>query len=314
MTYKASINEPAQKPVLVIGGPTASGKSGLALSLASSLSGVIINDDSMQIYQGLPLLTAHPSEEDFLHIPHRLYASLSPDDTCSAARWRNLAFEEIRKVHSENKLPIIVGGSGFYLKTLLQGISPVPDIPSTVRDKISALQKEMGNPEFHQAFSLRDPVMTARLDPFNTQRIIRAWEVLESTGKSLAEWHKLPPDKPPKHLRFLTVFLLPERKALYASCNTRFEQMLKAGVLDEIKQFKEQFPAETALSKALGYSELSAYLDGNLSLPEAIASAQQSTRHYAKRQVTWFRHQIVADLILDNSLPEPLLDWIKERL
>ncbi|MCK5556049.1 MAG: tRNA (adenosine(37)-N6)-dimethylallyltransferase MiaA, partial [Alphaproteobacteria bacterium] len=193
MTYKASINEPAQKPVLVIGGPTASGKSGLALSLASSLSGVIINDDSMQIYQGLPLLTAHPSEEDFLHIPHRLYASLSPDDTCSAARWRNLALEEISKAHAENKLPIIVGGSGFYLKTLLQGISPVPDVPRTVRDKISALQKKLGNPEFHQAFSIHDPVMAARLDPFNTQRLIRAWEVLEATGKSLAEWHTLPP-------------------------------------------------------------------------------------------------------------------------
>ncbi len=314
MTYKASINEPARKPVLVIGGPTASGKSGLALSLASSLSGVVINGDSMQIYQELPLLTAQPSTEEVLSVPHRLYAALPPDDICSAARWRNLALEEISKAHAENKLPVIVGGSGFYLKTLLQGISPVPDVPQTVRDKISALQKKLGNPEFHQAFSLHDPVMAKRLNPFNTQRLIRAWEVLESTGKSLAEWHALPPEKPPEHLRFLTVSLLPERKLLYDSCNTRFEQMLKTGVLDEVKQFKEQFPAETALSKALGFSELSAYLDGKLSLPEAVSSTQQSTRHYAKRQITWFRHQISADLILDAPLPEQLLAWIKEKL
>ena len=314
MTHDNSINDTLQKPVLILGGSTASGKSGLALSLASSLSGVIINGDSMQIYQGLPILTAQPSTEDALSVPHRLYAVLPPDDICSAARWRNLALKEISKAHAENKLPIIVGGSGFYLKTLLQGISPVPDIPRTVRDKISALQKKLGNPEFHQAFSIHDPVMAARLDPFNTQRLIRAWEVLEATGKSLAEWQALPPDKPPKHLRFLTVFLLPERKMLYASCNTRFEQMLKAGVLDEVKRFKEQFPTETALSKALGYSELSAYIEGKLSLPEAVSSAQQSTRHYAKRQITWFRHQISADLILDAPLPEPLLVWMKERL
>ncbi|MFH1158604.1 MAG: tRNA (adenosine(37)-N6)-dimethylallyltransferase MiaA [Pseudomonadota bacterium] len=307
-------NNPIQKPVLVLGGPTASGKSGLAVSLASTLSGVVINADSMQIYQGLPLLTAQPSAEDCLRVPHRLYAALPPDDACSAARWRDLTIGEIEKAHAEDKLPIIVGGTGFYLKTLLNGISPVPDVPHEVRDKISALQKEMGNPEFHRAFSLRDPVMALRLDPFNTQRLVRAWEVLEATGKSLAEWQALPPIGPPEHLRFLTILLLPPRITLYAACNARFGHMLEAGALEEVRQFKEKFPTGTALNKALGYPELSAYLDGKLSLPEAISDAQKSTRHYAKRQVTWFRHQIAADLMLDAPLPESLLAWVKKRL
>ncbi|MCE9508094.1 MAG: tRNA (adenosine(37)-N6)-dimethylallyltransferase MiaA [Alphaproteobacteria bacterium] len=302
-----------KKPVLIIGGPTASGKSGLALALASPLSGVVINGDSMQIYQGLPILTAQPPAEDCAKIPHKLYAALPPEDTCSAARWRERALDEINKAQAENKLPIIVGGTGFYLKTLLKGISPIPDIPHGLRDKISALQKELGNPAFHQELAKRDPVMAVRLPPFNTQRLVRAWEVLEATGKSLAEWQALPPVPPPEDLRFLTITLLPPRDKLYAACNARFGQMLQAGALEEVKQFREHCPANAALSKALGYPELSAYLDGKISLEEATIAAQQSTRHYAKRQVTWFRHQIAADLTVDAPAPEKVLAWMEEQ-
>jgi len=302
-----------KKPVLIIGGPTASGKSGLALTLAEKIEGIVINGDSMQIYQGLPILTAQPPAEDCAKIPHKLYATLPPGEICSAARWRELALDEINKAHKENKLPIIVGGTGFYLKTLLKGISPIPDIPHGLRDKISALQKELGNPAFHQELAKRDPVMAAKLPPFNTQRLVRAWEVLEATGKSLAEWQALPPVPPPDDLRFLTVTLLPPRDKLYAACNTRFEQMLKAGALEEVKQFKAHCPAGAALNKALGYPELSAYLDGKISLEEATIAAQQSTRHYAKRQVTWFRHQIAADLTVDSADSSRVMSWMKEQ-
>jgi tRNA dimethylallyltransferase len=302
-----------KKPVLIIGGPTASGKSGLALSLAEQLSGIVINGDSMQIYQGLPILTAQPPAEDFAKIPHRLYAVLPPEDACSAAKWRDLALGEINKAHAENKFPVIVGGTGFYLKTLLKGISPIPDIPHTFREKISARQKELGNPGFHQELEKIDPVMASRLHPFNTQRLIRAWEVLEATGKSLAEWQDIPPVKAPDDLHFLTVTLLPPRDKLYAACNARFEQMLKAGALEEVEQFKEHCPPAAALNKALGYPELCAYLDGKISLEEATVTSQQSTRHYAKRQVTWFRHQITADLTVDAPDADKVMMWVKEQ-
>lgn len=303
-----------KKPVIVIGGPTASGKSGLAMALAVQLSGVVINGDSMQVYDGLPVLTAQPSLEDMQRVPHRLYAALPPEDVCSAARWRDMALAEIDKVHAEKKVPIIVGGTGFYLKTLMRGISPIPDIPHGLRSKISARQKELGNPAFHQELARHDPVMAGRLHPFNTQRLIRAWEVLEATGKSLAVWQDLPPVSPPDHLQFSMISLLPPRDALYAACNGRFEQMLQAGALEEAKVFKEKFPQGTSLDKALGYPELCGYLDGKIDLPQAAQLAQQTTRHYAKRQVTWFRHQIAADLVVSTPASEPVLSWLQERI
>lgn len=303
-----------RRPVLVIGGPTASGKSGLALSLAEQISGVVINADSMQVYQGLPLLTAQPSPEEMHRVPHRLYGVLSPSEICSAARWRGMALEEISRAHDGNRIPVIVGGTGFYIKALLQGLSPIPDIPHEYRSKISALQKEMGNPRFHQELAKRDPVMAAKLHPFNTQRLIRAWEVLEATGKSLSEWQELPTVKPPEHLDFFTVMLLPPRDLLYAACNGRFQQMLDAGALEEAKKFKEAASPDMALAKALGYPELSAHLAGTYDLAEAAHLAQQSTRHYAKRQVTWFRHQLAPDLVLERPDAAVLLkNWQEKR-
>lgn len=285
------------QPVLIIGGPTASGKSGMAVSIASLLSGIVINGDSMQIYQGLPILTAQPEQEDAARAPHRLYAALSPDDACSAARWRDMALTEIAGAHAGRKLPVIVGGTGLYLKTLLKGISPVPDIPHEFRDKATALQKELGNPGFHRALALRDPDTASRLDPLNTQRLVRAWEVLDATGKGLAHWQSAPPVPPPAHLRFVTVTLLPPRVKLYAACDARFERMLERGVLEEVRQFKN---TRSALAKALGYADLSAHLEGKTSLAAAVAAAQQATRRYAKRQVTWFRHQTAADLTFET--------------
>ncbi|MBI3440571.1 MAG: tRNA (adenosine(37)-N6)-dimethylallyltransferase MiaA [Proteobacteria bacterium] len=302
-----------QKPVVIIGGPTASGKSGLALTLAEQFSGVVINADSMQIYRGLPILTAQPTPEEKAKVPHRLYATQDPGNSCSAVLWRDLALEEINQAHADNKLPVIVGGTGFYLKILLQGISPIPDIPHNLRDKISCLQKKMGNPVFHQELAKRDPIMASRLHPFNTQRLVRAWEVLEATGKSLAEWQALPRNKSPENICFLTIVILPRRDSLYAACNTRFEHMLKKGALDEVKKFRQQHSAETALAKALGYPELCSYLNGKISQQDAIRAAQQSTRHYAKRQMTWFRHQTTADLILGSAQPAPLA-WVNDKV
>jgi tRNA dimethylallyltransferase len=275
------------------------------------LNGVVINADSMQIYQGLPLLTAQPSTEDCARVPHRLYSVLAPADVCSAARWRDLAIDEILKAQAENKLPVIVGGTGFYLKTLLEGMSPIPEIPASFREEAAALQKQLGNPGFHQELAKRDPATAAKLDPFNTQRLIRAWEVLAATGKSLAAWQSSPRVGPPEDLRFLTVTLQPPRARLYAACDSRFIKMLELGALAEAKKFQAQAHEKTALSKALGYPELLAHIAGSITLPEAVTLAQQSTRNYAKRQTTWFRHQIKPDMVLENPDPAPLLAHLK---
>lgn len=298
--------------VLVIGGPTASGKSGLAVSLAKTLNGIVINGDSMQVYDGLPLLAAQPDDDDLQAAPHRLYRVLKPDDPCSAARWRDMALAEIAAAEKTGQLPIIVGGTGFYLKTLMRGISPIPDIPASVRADMAALLQEMGNKAFHKHLAGKDPVMAARLDAGNSQRLIRAMEVLTHTGKSLATWQELPPEGTPAHLKFLFVALLPPRAQLYNQCNKRFDVMIERGALDEAAGFTAAYPTQTALEvplkKALGYPEIAAFQRGEITLDTAREKAAQTTRHYAKRQVTWLRHQITPDLALEANNVQPVID------
>lgn len=285
----------SRNTVLVIGGPTASGKSGLALGVAARIPAVIVNADSMQLYDGLPLLTAQPSDEDKAKCPHALYAALAPSDACSAARWRGLALAEIDRAHAAGKTPVLAGGTGFYLKALMEGLSPVPDVPPEFRARAAALQKELGNPAFNAALKKRDPETAAKLDPLNTQRNVRAWEVLEATGRPLAEWQKLPPVPPPAHLRFISVTLLPPREELMRRCDARFDAMMQAGALEEVAAFRHK---DTPLSGALGYGDLAEHLAGRKSLADAVAAAKLATRHYAKRQTTWFRNQVAADLAL----------------
>lgn len=299
-----------QHTVLVIGGPTASGKSGLALFVAAAKNGVIVNADSMQMYDGLGILTAQPPDADLSAAPHRLYAALQPDDICSAARWRDMALAEIDRVIAAGKLPVIVGGTGFYIRTLLSGISPVPEIAADIRDRLNARQKEIGNPAFHAELQKRDPVMAEKLNPYNTQRLVRAMEVLEGTGKSLAEWQALPPAPPPAYLTFVTATLVPPREKLYANCDARFGIMLKQGALEQVREFMKTATAAMPLAKALGYPELSSHLAGNISLTDAISLAQQSTRNYAKRQTTWFRNQMTPDIALDAPDAAKILPFL----
>ncbi len=295
-----------QQTVLVIGGPTASGKSGLALSVARQKNGTIINADSMQVYDSLPVLTAQPSTEDKQTAPHQLYGCLPPETICSAAKWREMALTEIEAALNDKRLPIITGGTGFYLKTLIEGLSPIPDVPHELREKIAARQREVGNPAFHAELEKRDPKIAAKLHPFNTQRLVRAFEVLEATGRSLADWQEQPRQKPPAHLKFVTTTLIPPRAQLYRQCDERFGLMIKAGALDEAREFMARAKPQWPLSKALGYPELASHLSGKISLTEAITLAQAATRHYAKRQVTWFRHQLKTDLALDRSDAEAI--------
>ncbi|HBR69125.1 MAG TPA: tRNA (adenosine(37)-N6)-dimethylallyltransferase MiaA [Rhodospirillaceae bacterium] len=285
------------KTIRIVAGPTASGKSARALELAGAENGVVINCDSMQLYDGLPILTAQPSEEDKAKAPHLLYGALHPGDMCSAGDWCKLVRPLIEKTLQEGRTPIIVGGTGLYIKALMEGLSPIPEIPEEIRQAAEALQRELGNPAFHAALGKRDPVMAQRLHPSNTQRLVRAWEVLEHTGRSLAEWQSLDKVAPPAHWNFEVEIIMPEREELYRRCDARFLKMMDMGVLDEVKDFSGklesgEIPADAPLTKALGFTHLRRYLAGDITQGEAIALSQLDTRRYAKRQVTWFRNQL----------------------
>ncbi|MCB1680430.1 MAG: tRNA (adenosine(37)-N6)-dimethylallyltransferase MiaA [Rhodospirillales bacterium] len=283
--------------ILIIAGPTASGKSARAIEVAEQKNGVIINCDSMQVYDGLHRLTAQPPEEDLEKAPHRLYSALHPNEPCSAGTWRQMVDPIIRDVLEQGKTPVIVGGSGLYIKALTEGLSPIPDVPDEIRRKAVALQKERGNPAFHAELEKRDPEMAARFHPYHTARLVRAWEVLEATGKSLAEWQKEDRLAPPDNWNFEIEIIIPERPVLHQRCNDRLLWMIDNGVLEEVEEFARRVESGEIrtgipLLKALGYKQLLGYIRGELSKAEAISQAQAKTRQYAKQQVTWFRHQL----------------------
>lgn len=281
----------------IIGGPTASGKSARAAERAARDNGVIVNADSMQVYDALPILTAQPSAAEQKALPHRLYGVIPPDQSCSAGNWREHAMREITDILSAGKTPIVVGGSGLYIKALMDGFSPIPDVPDDVRRAAMDLQAKLGNPAFHAELQKRDPEMAARFHPFHTARLVRAWEVLEATGKSLADWQRLPRETPPEDWRFTVEVILPDRDTLNARCDARFDAMMADGAMDEIAAFDRwltegRIPPTALINRALGAQPLLAYYRGQISREDAVGQAKLETRQYAKRQMTWFRHQI----------------------
>lgn len=283
--------------VKIIAGPTASGKSALALDLARDQNGVIINADSLQIYEALPLLTAQPSADDQAVAPHRLYALLSPDQACTAMLWRDMALTEIRAAEREGKLPIIVGGTGFYLKTLIEGLSPIPEVPEEIRILSEDLLDQIGISVFYATLLEKDPETAAKLDPQNRQRLVRAWEVLAHTGKGLSYWHSLPKIAPDPDLEFDIEIVMPLRGDLYERCDQRFMMMIDMGAVEEVRAFDDllmagKVPMDSPVTHALGFKPLQQHVRGEMDLDTAIMLGQSETRHYAKRQTTWFRHQM----------------------
>lgn len=307
------------RPMLVVAGPTASGKSALALAAAREFDGVVINADSMQIYRELRILTARPTAEDEARAPHRLYGVLPAHEVCSAGRWRAMALAEIAAAHEAGRLPILCGGTGLYLRALTEGLSPMPEVPGDIRDALRRRLRTEGSAALHGELAVRDPATAARLEPGDGQRVLRALEVLEATGKTLSDWQAAPTDGPPRGLRFATILLLPPRDQLYAGCDRRLEIMLESGALEEVRRLTATGldPALPAM-KALGVAELSRHLAGECGLDEAVAAAQQATRRYAKRQMTWFRNQIVADRVIDRTyserIDEEIFSFIRQKL
>ncbi len=305
------MSDEKKNAVLIVAGPTASGKSGLALAVAAAFDGVIINADSMQVYRELRVLTARPSPADEASAPHRLYGVLSAAETCSAGRWREMALSEIERAHSTGKLPIVCGGTGLYLKALTAGLSPMPDVPNDIRARMRARLAAESAEALHRELSACDPATAERLEPADGQRIVRALEVLEATGQTLSEWQAVPASGPPAGLSFATILLTPPRADLYARCDKRLATMLDDGALDEVRRLSAMgLAADLPATRALGVKEFSDYLAGDRTFGQALADAQQATRNYAKRQLTWFRHQIIAEMTVVEQLSESLLPKI----
>ena len=281
------------RPLIVVAGPTASGKSGLALSIAEAFGGTVINADSMQVYRELAVLTARPGPEAAARAAHRLYGVLSGDEVCSAGRWREMALAEIARAWEMGGIPVVAGGTGLYLRALERGLSPIPEVPQAIRAAARARHAKMGGAAFHAALAARDPEAAARLHPGDSQRLIRAWEVLEATGRPLADWHRASAGDG-LACRTLSLVLAPPRAALYAACDRRFLDMMAAGALDEVRRLLTLgLDPSLPVMKALGVAPLADHLAGKISLDEAVAAAQQATRRYAKRQLTWLRTQML---------------------
>ena len=282
---------PGGAPAVLIGGPTASGKSPLALALARRLDGVVINADAMQVYRDLRILTARPSREARSAAPHRLFGHVDGARRHSVAAWLVAARRAAREARSAGRLPILVGGSGLYLAAFAEGLSPIPEIPPACRAGIDRRMEEEGCAALYRELMRLDPETAERLAAGDRRRVGRALEVLAATGRPLSFWLGLPRRGGwPGPLR--RVWLDPERAALRAACDRRFDAMLAAGALDEVRGLAARgLGGDRPVMRALGVPSLLDHLAGRRSLAEAEAEAKAATRRYAKRQVTWFRHR-----------------------
>jgi tRNA dimethylallyltransferase len=300
--------------IVIVAGPTASGKSALALTLAEALGGTLINADSMQLYRDLTVLSARPGAGEMARVPHRLYGVIDAAEACSAGRWRALALTEIAAARAGGRLPILVGGTGLYLRALLEGMAPVPPVPSASRDAARELHARLGGEAFRAALAALDPEAAQRLPAGDTQRLVRAYEVVSATGRPLADWQRA--QETTAELCAAAIVLLPPRGTLYRACDARFLAMAEQGAVAEVEALlaRRLDPALPAM-KAVGVRELQAFLRGQLSREAAIAQAQQATRRYAKRQYTWFNRQLsdgrsLTKLVVGEQFSESLMPKI----
>lgn len=279
---------------VLIAGPTASGKSALALHIAQKLNGAVINADSMQIYRELRILTARPSLADEALCQHYLYGVLPAHQNGSVAWWRNAAIEVMNQATSEGKLPILCGGTGLYFQALIHGLALIPDPKEDVRSLAREILAEEGSEAMHARLVALDPESAARLHPSDGQRIARAWEVKMSTGRSIIEWQTQPGLSPAPY-RFIVLRLDPSREVLMPSISHRFQLMIEQGAIKEVENLRELgLPSSLPVMRAHGVPELGAYLDNEISLEQAAEHAVAATLRYTKRQKTWFRHHILA--------------------
>ena len=285
-----------ETPVFIVSGPTGIGKSKLAISIAKKINGVIINADSMQIYKELKIISAQPSERDKKVISHELYAMKSINENFSVMDWLELVQEKIKVVFNKNKIPIIVGGSGLYIKSAINGISKIPKIDKVVLENSSKLFEKIGILEFRNLVKEIDKDFTIKNK--DKQRLIRAYSVHLQTGKSISEWYKGSKVKK-VYNTFFSILLEQEREKIYQNCENRFDEFINKGVIEEVKLLKDKnFDRSFPGFKCLGVNWIIKYLEDEISLDDAIILSKRDTRRYVKRQLTWFRHNFNPDLIL----------------
>jgi tRNA dimethylallyltransferase len=281
-----------ERTITLIAGPTASGKSALALDLAARRGGHIVNADSMQVYDGLRILTARPDADEMAMAPHHLYGHVPPAIAYSTGAWVRDVLALLERLPADAPL-IFVGGTGLYFRALTEGLSPMPDVPDAIRSDLRARLAAEGAPALHADLAMRDSEGAAALDPGDGQRIVRALEVLEASGRPLADWQAQAAE-PVLSAEAVTERwrVMPDRASLYARIEARFDTMIAAGALDEVRSLRALgLASDLPAMKAIGVRELGAVLDGTLDEDAAIARAKTATRQYAKRQMTWFRNQ-----------------------
>lgn len=282
-----------KKRIILLAGPTASGKSALAIKLAHHLGGTIVNADSQQVYRHFRILTARPSAEEEAEAPHSLYGYVESTARFSTGQWLKDAIATIHRLHAEGRTPILTGGTGLNFRSLTQGLSTVPEIPEEALQAGIIRVKAEGIEPLYKEIALTDPAYAATLDAQNPQRVLRAWLVLTHTGQTLQAWHATqttPPAFAPEH--YLCLALIPPREQVYANCNARVHTMVDHGAVEEVKDLLAlDLPPALPILRTHGVPEFSRYLNGETTLEEAKAHLQQTTRHYVKRQLTWLRHQ-----------------------
>src|SRR6266567_3058536 len=276
---------------VLIAGPTASGKSALAMELAEYLRGTIINADSMQVYSDLAVLTARPSAADEMRIPHRLYGHVKAIERYSVGLYQEEAARSLAEARSSNRVAIFTGGTGLYFDALTKGLSPIPAVPVEIRESVRRRFETMGREPFFEEFARRDPATAARLRVSDTQRVQRAAAVLEATGRPLAEWQGMSGRSILAGLKVARLVLAPPREILFERIDRRFEAMVRQGALEEARLLLGMDSALPA-AKALGIAQLQEYLRDRITLEGAIAEAQSATRRYVKRQMTWLRNRM----------------------
>lgn len=276
-----------KKRALLIAGPTASGKSALALEKAAALGGVIINADALQVYAPLRILSARPTPEEEALVPHRLYGHVAADQPYSVAAWAAEARREMEEAWALGRFPIVTGGTGLYFRALELGLAPVPEIAETVRRHWRSFAGDL-----HAELATRDPAMAARLLPSDRQRLARALEVIDATGRSLLDWQREGQDLAPlAGVSVERIFIDLPREALYARAEARFDAMMEQGALEEARAMIDLDPMLPAM-KAIGLPELLAHLRGETSLADSVTRAKTATRNFIKRQLTWWRGQL----------------------
>lgn len=289
---------PAKGKIICVYGPTASSKTKFAISLAKKIGGVVINADSMQVYSEVPILTSQPSYEEQSIISHRLYGIINPTSDFSVHQWLNLVVKEIDDIRKQNLHPILVGGTGMYLTSLINGIAKIPEITQNIKQEVEDLTREKNNAELHDMLVKYDADLAKKLSVNDRIRILRGLEVIIATGKSILKWQDLN-NKFYQRDDFINIYIRFDRATLYDNINSRFLKMIELGVEQEVKEIIKKYDANK-LPKIIGLSVLHDYILGNISFEEMVVTIQKNTRNYAKRQFTWFNNKLNHDHIVLN--------------